>query len=153
MDEAPHFGKDGDGQFDFDLQDALDRCFDRVMFEQMREFFFEQSAETLKELHRATALGESKAIAHAAHAFKGTVAYLGSQSCLKAVQTLEQAGEDGDLKTAAQRIEHLAKQVEHLKKALLLGRDAVSLELGHGEGAVPMRKRAEQLDRLDRDSV
>jgi HPt (histidine-containing phosphotransfer) domain-containing protein len=123
------------------------------MFDQMRKFFFEQSVDTLKELHRAAAQGETKAIAHAAHALKGTVAYLGSQSCLKAVQLIEQAGEDGDLPFAEQQTEHLAKQIELLKKALLLGRDAVGFELGHGEGAIPVRKRAEQLDRLDRDSV
>jgi two-component system, sensor histidine kinase and response regulator len=104
----------------FDLQEALNRCFDREMFEQMREYFFTQSAEILKQIRDALARCAGEEIARAAHALKGTVVYLGSCSCLEAIENLEHVSRNGDLTSADKSIEYLAAQIELLKKELVL---------------------------------
>lgn len=103
----------------FDLQEALNRCFDHEMFEQMREYFFTQSAEILEQIRDAFARFAGEEIARAAHALKGTVVYLGSRSCLEAVENLEHVSRSGDLTSADKSIECLAAQIELLRNALI----------------------------------
>jgi CheY-like chemotaxis protein len=107
-----------DSDYVFNLQEALTRCFDREMFDQMRDYFFTQSAEVLEQIHGALARGAAEEIARAAHALKGTLVYLGAHSCLDAVQCVEQMGCGGDLTAAAESVERLANQIELLKQAL-----------------------------------
>ena len=102
----------------FNLQEALARCFDREMFDQMREYFFTQSAEVLEQMRGGLARGAAGEIARSAHALRGTLVYLGSHSCLDAVERVEQMGLSGDLTAAAESIERLAIQIGLLKKAL-----------------------------------
>jgi HPt (histidine-containing phosphotransfer) domain-containing protein len=106
-------------EFDFDREIALAKCYDREMFDEMREYFFSQSGEVLQQMRLALTRGDLKEIARAAHALKGTVAYLGSQSCWDAVLCADAVGDGGDLNSAAESIERLAIQVELLKGALM----------------------------------
>ena len=84
----------------------------------MRDYFFTQSAEVLEQIHLALARGEAKEIERAAHALRGTLVYLGSRSCVDAVERVEQMGRSGDLSSATESIERLATQIEILKQAL-----------------------------------
>jgi PAS domain S-box-containing protein len=102
----------------FDLKDALSRCFDRVMFEQMRDYFYTQSVEVLGQIRVALQNGNAAEVARAAHAFRGTLVYLGSRPCVEAVEDVEQSGQNGDLCAAAKAVDRLAEQTELLEKAL-----------------------------------
>jgi two-component system, sensor histidine kinase and response regulator len=102
----------------FNLQEALARCFDREMFDQMREYFVTQSAEMLDRIRVALESGGAEEIARAAHALRGTLVYLGSPSCVEAAARVERMGESGDLSAAVEPIERLTVQIELLKRAL-----------------------------------
>ncbi len=105
----------------FDLQEALDRCFDREMFDQMRSYFFTQSVEVLEQIRGALARGEAEEVARAAHALRGTLVYLGAHPCMDAVECVEEMGREGNLDSAPDAIERLAIQIELLKQALAAG--------------------------------
>lgn len=102
----------------FDLQDALSRCFDRVMFEQMRDYFYTQSVEVLQQIRVALKNGKAEEVTHAAHALRGTVLYLGARPCVEAAEDVEQRGLNNNLIGAAEAVDRLADQIELLRKAL-----------------------------------
>jgi two-component system, sensor histidine kinase and response regulator len=102
----------------FDLKEALARCFDRVMFEQMRDYFYTQSVEVLEQIGFALQDQNAAEVARAAHALRGTVVYLGARPCVQAAEVVEHSGQNGDLETAAKAFEGLANQIELLKNAL-----------------------------------
>jgi HPt (histidine-containing phosphotransfer) domain-containing protein len=108
----------------FNMSDALARCFDRQMFQQMVDFFFVQSAEGMEAMRAALAGGEPAKIAKAAHRLRGTVSYLGAQPCFDAVDSVEQMALSGDLASTAGLIERLSVQIELLKKAIAPFRSA-----------------------------
>jgi HPt (histidine-containing phosphotransfer) domain-containing protein len=88
------------------------------MFEQMREFFFVQSAEAMEQIGESITRGDMKTVAHAAHSLRGTLVYLGSPSCLEAAGCVENSSLNGDLRAASESVDKLAFQMEKLKQAL-----------------------------------
>ena len=102
----------------FDLDEALKRSFDREMFQSMVEFFFAESAESLKQMRTALDQGDSAAIAATAHRLRGTVVYLGAAAAHDAAHLVEQAGMAGNLTAAAGALTELEAQIELLKLAL-----------------------------------
>jgi PAS domain S-box-containing protein len=102
----------------FNQEVAFARCFDREMFNQMRDFFFDQSAEVLKKIQDALSRGAAEEIARAAHALRGTVVYLGSDPCMEAIERVENLGRSGNLDSMAEAIQPLSNQIDRLKQAL-----------------------------------
>jgi len=109
----------GDGVFD--REEALARCFDREMFDQMRKYFFTQSVEVVEQIRSALGRGAADEIARAAHALRGTLVYLASHPCVAAAEGVEEMGRNGDLHCAAPTIARLEVQIERLKAALTAG--------------------------------
>ena len=102
----------------FDLDEALGRCYDRRMFQEMVEFFSAESSEMLDHMRAALQHADGAKVAWAAHRLRGTVLYLGAAPVLKAAERVEQAGTAGDLTAAAEAIETLEVQIKLLKRVL-----------------------------------
>jgi two-component system, sensor histidine kinase and response regulator len=102
----------------FSLDDALSRCPDRQMFEEVVDFFFADSARLCAQMHAALGKGDAAKVAGAIHRLRGTLAYLGAPAVLTAATQLERAANAKDLTAAAEMIGPLEAQLEQLKAAL-----------------------------------
>lgn len=110
----------------FNLEQALQRCFDRQMFYGMVEFFFEECEALVGRMRAAQQQGDAAEMVGAAHRLRGTVLYLGAAPALTAARQVEERAAAGEFTAAAEAIEQLDIQTRLLKRALAPHREAKS---------------------------
>lgn len=102
----------------FSLDDALGRCGNYELFQEMVKYFFSDAKPVLEEIRDALHGSDAVRVARAAHRLRGTMLYLGGQSAIAASKELERAATAGDLKTVAGAIDALETQVDLLRQSL-----------------------------------
>ncbi len=103
----------------FNLDEAVSKCYGKYeLFQDMVECLFCESAPLLEQMRVAIGDGTGTELANIAHRLKGTVAYVGAEPALGAVQCLEDLGRSGELSAAPAALEILALELERLKDAL-----------------------------------
>jgi CheY-like chemotaxis protein len=73
----------------------------------------------LTRIRRALAAKDARALRDAAHALKGAVSNFAAPSATQAAQRLQQIGDHGDLAGASAASDHLERQLERVREALL----------------------------------
>ena len=100
------------------LEEARKRCFDDTMFDEMVDFFFQESPSLLEQMRTAVRQGNAVELVRAAHRLKATVMYLGTPAASHAVVHVEEIGLSGNLADASPAIEQLDAEMEQLKNVL-----------------------------------
>jgi PAS domain S-box-containing protein len=100
------------------LADARKRCFDETMFQEMVDFFFQESPSLLRQMPIACQQGNAVELVRVAHRLKATVVYLGTPAASHAVVRVEEIGMSGNLAEALPAIEQLEVEMELLKNVL-----------------------------------
>jgi HPt (histidine-containing phosphotransfer) domain-containing protein len=102
-----------------DLENALARLGgDRELFGEMAGYMIEDAPPLLEQLREAVAANDAFAVRMNAHALKGLIAGCGGVRATNAAQSLEQAGESGNLKQAASQMETLDCELKRLFEAI-----------------------------------
>jgi len=105
----------------FDLHEAIGRCYgDRAMVVEMADFFLTDSVDLLARMETAIQTGDAAELARTAHRMKGTVSYLGAAPATAAALRVEQIGRIGELASAAEAVEELARYAQVLREALIV---------------------------------
>jgi PAS domain S-box-containing protein len=103
----------------FDLEAAIAQCFGkREVFEELVEYYFEDAPKRLAEIQAGLEAREAGEVARAAHALRGTLAYLRAEHAAALTRRIEQCGQAGDLDAAAAAARELAGEITLLNEAL-----------------------------------
>ena len=101
-----------DQQSIFCLEEGVRCCGGRYpWFQNMVDCFFREYGSIVARLQAAARSSPPEELRDIAHAFKGTVLYLGAPSALKAVRRVEELAIAGDLHEAPAAIAELEQQL------------------------------------------
>ncbi len=101
---------------------------DAGLLMEMAALFLDDYPKQLSMARKAIENGEAKAVERAAHALKGAVGSFAAQRAFEAAFRLEVIGRSGDLRLAAEALDHLETALEDLLGGLNHLRNQLSLE-------------------------
>jgi len=103
-----------------DMEEVLARVEgDMQLLRDMAGLFLDECPRLMSNIQQAIELGDTKALARAAHALKGSVGNFAAKGAFDAALKLEMMGRNGDLSQSEQSYADLEEQVEPLKSALI----------------------------------
>jgi HPt (histidine-containing phosphotransfer) domain-containing protein len=103
----------------FDEARFLDRLDgDELLISEIVGMFLEECPKLMRNVCQAVAQVDAPALERAAHKLKGSVADMAAPQAVKAAQSLEQMGRQGDLKDAGAALESLESAIAQLTPAL-----------------------------------
>lgn len=102
-----------------DREALLDRLGgDQDFLREIAGLFFEDCPKLLADIQSAVSTGNARALEHAAHTLKGSVANFGAEAARRAAFRLENLGREGDLKPAGDAYSTLVQEIERFTEAL-----------------------------------
>lgn len=108
----------------FDLKASLDRLDgDMAIFQQLVQFFFEDSPELREQLRVAIDTGNCEEVEHTAHRLRGLVEHFSAHTTAQAAQKIEMFAALGDLSAAQNALRDLDVQLECLSISLATYRE------------------------------
>jgi signal transduction histidine kinase/CheY-like chemotaxis protein len=109
----------GSSDLDFDLAEAVKRCFGKYdFFVDLANSFSHEADDSLRAMNEACLQGSADAVRNAAHQLKNTVVYLGSQPTTDAIVKAEDAAKSGNFEALGEALKQLQRQLESLKRSL-----------------------------------
>lgn len=91
---------------------------DLELLKEIAALFLDEYPRALDEIHKALASGDSRALEHAAHGLKGSVANFGARAAVDAAFELEQFGKAGKLDQVAPALISLERALAGLHAEL-----------------------------------
>ncbi len=102
-----------------DREELLERLGgDQDFLQEIAGLFLEDCPKLLADIHSAVSTGNARALEHAAHTLKGSVANFGAEAARQAAFRLEILGREGDLKPAGDAYSTLEQEIERFTEAL-----------------------------------
>jgi len=92
---------------------------DKELFLELAAFYHEDAPRLYADLRAAADAKEAKAVRMTAHSLKGLVAGCGGVRAANAAQSVETAGENGDLGNILLLVDSLGDELDLLRQALL----------------------------------
>ncbi|WP_442511172.1 response regulator [Novipirellula sp. SH528] len=108
-----------DGQPQLNWKTTLAQtCGSEEMACELAKVYLDESQQLLGKIQAAFESGDAMGLSRAAHTLKGASSYFGAVDVVKAAQTLELQGKQGDVSSVAPTIEQLVTASERLAKEL-----------------------------------
>lgn len=102
-----------------DLTETLERVEgDFDLLKEMVELFLEEWPNMLSDIERAIAVGDARALQHAAHTLKGSVSNFAAPRATAASLVLEKMGRQQDLSNAGAALASLQQELKRLTPVL-----------------------------------
>jgi signal transduction histidine kinase/CheY-like chemotaxis protein/HPt (histidine-containing phosphotransfer) domain-containing protein len=112
---------------DFDLNEAVKRCFGKYdFFQEMVDCFFCEADPLLHDIRQARVDGKAEVLRSTAHRLKNTIVYLGAQPAVDAIINVENLARSGNLADIDNALSELGTRLEDLKKSLSKYRKLIS---------------------------
>lgn len=120
-------GKNSKAAADFDVNEAVRRCFGQYdFFLEMVNCFYGEADGLLHEIHQARNDGKPEQVRSTAHRLKNTIVYLGAQPAVDAIINVENVAKSGNLADIDTALCELGARLEDLKKSLSSYRKVIS---------------------------
>ena len=112
---------------DFDLNEAVKRCFGKYdFFQEMVNCFYCEADPLLHDIQKARMDDKAEELRSTAHRLKNTIVYLGAQPAVDAIINVENLARSGNLADIDGALKDLGARLEDLKKSLRQYRKAIS---------------------------
>ncbi|MBW2343859.1 MAG: Hpt domain-containing protein [Deltaproteobacteria bacterium] len=103
----------------FDMTEALENVGgDMDLLKEIIEIFLEDYPNQMNQIREGILTGDAKAVEHAAHSLKGSVANFAAKRTYDAAYRLEVLGREGNLEEANEALGDLEKEIEAMKDGL-----------------------------------
>lgn len=103
----------------FDKTKALENVGgDMVLLKEIIGIFLDDFPNQMKQTREGISAGDAKAVEHAAHSLKGSVANFAAKRAYEAAYRLEVLGKEGNLEETNEALGDLEKEIKSLKDAL-----------------------------------
>uniref|UniRef100_UPI003567EDE6 Hpt domain-containing protein n=1 Tax=Novipirellula sp. TaxID=2795430 RepID=UPI003567EDE6 len=93
-------------------------CGNEEMACELAKVYLDESQQLLGKIQAAFESGDAVGLSRAAHTLKGASGYFGAVDVVKAAETLEHQGKEGDLGSVKSIMDELVAASEHLAKEL-----------------------------------
>jgi HPt (histidine-containing phosphotransfer) domain-containing protein len=91
---------------------------DQEFLQEITGLFLEDCPKLLADIGSAVSAGNARALEHAAHTLKGSVANFGADAARQAAYRLETLGRAGNLQPAAEAYSSLVQEIQRFTEAL-----------------------------------
>jgi two-component system sensor histidine kinase/response regulator len=103
----------------FDMTEALENVGgDMDLLKEIIEIFLDDFPNQMKQIREGILAGDAKAVEHAAHSLKGSVANFAAKRAYDKAYCLEVLGREGNLGEANEAFGDLEKEIKEMKDAL-----------------------------------